>query len=79
MPVEGLGGRRHGELRPNQLEVKGSYYMVRDIRFGLRLLWKQKAFSLAALLTPALCIGANTALFTILNTVTEGYSARDTG
>src|SRR5215470_9623117 len=43
--------------------------MLQDIRFGLKLLWKQKAFSLAALLTLALCIGANTAVFTILNTV----------
>src|SRR5262245_41279177 len=44
-------------------------YMLQDIRFGLKLLWKQKAFSFAALLTLALCIGANTAVFTILKTV----------
>jgi predicted permease len=43
--------------------------MLQDIRFGLNLLWKQKTFSFAALLTLALCIGANTAVFTILNTV----------
>ena len=43
--------------------------MLQDIRFGLKLLWKQKAFSIAALLTLALCIGANTAVFTILKTV----------
>jgi predicted permease len=43
--------------------------MLQDIKFGLKLLWKHKAFSLAALLTLALCIGANTAVFTILNTV----------
>ena len=43
--------------------------MIQDIKFGLKLLWKQKAFTLAALLTLALCIGANTAVFTILNTV----------
>jgi len=43
--------------------------MLQDFRFGLKLLWKQKAFSLAALLTLALCIGANTAVFTILKTV----------
>src|SRR5262245_31392460 len=43
--------------------------MLQDIRFGLKLLWKQKAFSLAALLTLALCIGANTAAFTILHAV----------
>jgi predicted permease len=43
--------------------------MLQDIKFGLKLLWKHKAFSLAALLTLALCIGANTAVFTVLNTV----------
>ncbi|HEX5083322.1 MAG TPA: ABC transporter permease, partial [Blastocatellia bacterium] len=43
--------------------------MLQDIRFGLKLLWKQKAFSLAALLTLALCIGANTAVFTVLHAV----------
>jgi hypothetical protein len=43
--------------------------MLQDILFGLKLLWKQKAFSLAALLTLALCIGANTAVFTILHAV----------
>src|SRR4029077_15555917 len=36
---------------------------------GLKLLWKQKAFTLAALLTLALCIGANTAIFTVLDGV----------
>ncbi|HKX32793.1 MAG TPA: ABC transporter permease [Blastocatellia bacterium] len=43
--------------------------MLQDIKFGLKLLWKQKAFSLAALLTLALCIGANSAVFTFLKTV----------
>src|SRR5262245_21360505 len=43
--------------------------MLQDIRFGLKLLWQQKAFSIAALLTLALCIVANTAVFTILNAV----------
>lgn len=43
--------------------------MLQDIKFGLKLLWKHKAFSLAALLTLALCIGANTAVFTVLNTI----------
>ena len=43
--------------------------MLQDIKFGLKLLWKERAFSLAALLTLALCIGANTAIFTVLHTV----------
>jgi predicted permease len=43
--------------------------MLQDFRFGLKLLWKEKAFTITALLTLALCIGANTAIFTVLRTV----------
>jgi predicted permease len=43
--------------------------MVNDIRVGLRLLWKDKAFTLTAALTLALCIGANTALFSVVHNV----------
>jgi predicted permease len=43
--------------------------MWQDVKFGLKLLWTQKTFSLAALLTLALCIGANTAIFTVLDKV----------
>jgi len=43
--------------------------MLQDLRFGLKLLWKEKAFTFTALVTLALGIGANTAIFTALNTV----------
>jgi predicted permease len=43
--------------------------MLQDLRFGLKLLWKEKTFTVAALVTLALCIGANTAIFTVLNAV----------
>lgn len=43
--------------------------MLQDLTFGLKLLWKHKAFTVAALLTLALCIGANTAIFTVLDGV----------
>ena len=43
--------------------------MSSDIRVGLRLLWKDKAFTLTAALTLALCIGANTALFSVVHNV----------
>jgi len=43
--------------------------LLNDIKFGLKLLWKEPAFSLAALLTLALCIGANSAIFTVLHAV----------
>jgi predicted permease len=40
-----------------------------DLRVGLRLLWKDKAFTITAALTLALCIGANTALFSVVHNV----------
>lgn len=43
--------------------------MLTDPRLGLRLLWKDKTFTLTAGLTLALCIGANTALFTVVDNV----------
>jgi len=42
---------------------------MNDIRVGLRLLWKDKSFTATAALTLALCIGANTALFTVVHHV----------
>ena len=43
--------------------------MISDIRVGLRLLWRDKAFTITAALTLALCIGANTALFSVIHNV----------
>jgi predicted permease len=43
--------------------------MLQDLRYGLKLLWKEKAFTITALATLGLCIGANTAIFTVLNAV----------
>jgi predicted permease len=43
--------------------------MLQDFIFGLKLLFKQRAFTAAALLTLALSIGANTAIFTVLENV----------
>lgn len=40
--------------------------LVRDVRFSLRILLKNKGFAFAALLTLTLCIGANTAIFSML-------------
>lgn len=42
---------------------------LRDIRFGLKLLVRERAFALAVLLTLSICIGANVAIFSVVNTV----------
>ncbi|HXR97115.1 MAG TPA: ABC transporter permease [Terriglobales bacterium] len=43
--------------------------LTRDIKSGWRVLWKNPALSLIAILSLALAIGANTAIFTVYNAV----------
>src|SRR4029079_15200640 len=42
---------------------------MRDIRYAIRVLLKAPAFTITATLTLALCIGANTAIYTIVDRV----------
>src|SRR5262245_6026517 len=43
--------------------------MFHDLRFGIRLLWKNRGFTAVAALSLALGIGANTAIFSLVDAV----------
>jgi predicted permease len=50
---------------------------VRDLRHAIRFLWLNKAFSATAILTLAIGLGANTALFGLLNTTSKPLAVPD--
>ncbi len=43
--------------------------LLRDLRFATRLLWKDKSFATTVLLTLALCIVGNVAIFSVVHSV----------
>ncbi len=43
--------------------------LIRDVRFGLKVLLKERTFAATVLLTLAVCIGANVAIYSVIHTV----------
>ena len=53
--------------------------LLQDLRFALRLLWKDRGFTLTTVATLALCVAANTAIFAVVHSVPAQATAIPAG
>jgi putative ABC transport system permease protein len=54
-----------------------AHVLLRDARYGVRLMWKHRLTTAAAIVTIALGVGANTAMFTVVKAVLLELPFRD--